>query len=54
MNEITNTTCPTCPTVRRAWGVQPGMATALAAAAMLSVIWLMGMVYAIGTWAMGS
>lgn len=50
MNEITNTSCPT---VRRAYGVQPGMAVALAAAGVLSLLWLMGMLYAIGTWAMG-
>lgn len=50
MNEITNTSCPT---VRRAYGVQPGMAVALAAAGVLSLLWLMGMLYAIGTWATG-
>ena len=50
MNEITDTTCPT---VRRAWGVQPGMALALVGAAMLSILWLMGMLYSIGVWAMG-
>ncbi|MCM2579899.1 hypothetical protein [Streptomyces meridianus] len=50
MNEITNSVCPT---VRRAWGVQPGMAVALAAAAVASLGWLLAMAYSIGTWAMG-
>lgn len=50
MNEITDTTCPT---VHRAWGVQPGMAVALAAAALASLMWLLAMAYSIGVWAMG-